>query len=102
VAHRARRRIGNERVLDLIDEVLDIARIESGYLSLSPEPVTVEEVLEDALTMVQPQAQAREIGIRIHVDPGKTTCRRRCRSANTQRPDQAVRTARRVWSSTEP
>jgi signal transduction histidine kinase len=36
-----------QHLLGLIDEVLDISRIETGSLSLSPEPVDVLEVVDD-------------------------------------------------------
>lgn len=50
-------------LLDLINEVLDIARIESGHLALSPEAVHVSEVVLEALDLVRPLAAARDIRI---------------------------------------
>ena len=46
-------------LLELINEVLDLALIESGKLSLSLEPVSVAEVLRECHDMVVPQAQNR-------------------------------------------
>lgn len=48
-------------LLDLINEVLDVARIESGRLDLSFEPVSVEEVAGAARDLIAPTA--REQGI---------------------------------------
>jgi PAS domain S-box-containing protein len=48
-------------LLDLINEILDLALIESGRLSLSQEPMSLWEVLLDCQTMIEPQAQKREI-----------------------------------------
>ncbi len=50
-------------LLDLINELLDLALIESGKLSLLAEPVNLAEVLQQCLTMVGPQAKKR--GIRM-------------------------------------
>ena len=55
-------------LLELINEVLDLARIESGRLSLSLESVPVAEVLEEALRIVEPLATQR--GIAIHDQTG--------------------------------
>jgi len=46
-------------LLELINEVLDLALIESGRLSLSLEPVSISEVLRECHDMVVPQAQNR-------------------------------------------
>jgi signal transduction histidine kinase/AmiR/NasT family two-component response regulator len=50
-------------LLDLINEILDLALVESGKLSLSVEPLAVESVLQECHAMVE--SQARENGIRI-------------------------------------
>ena len=51
-------------LLELINEILDLALIESGKLSLSPEPMSLTEVLADCQAMIEPQAQ--KSGIHVH------------------------------------
>ena len=48
-------------LLDLINEILDLALIESGKLSLSREPVSLVEVMLECQAMIEPQAQKRGI-----------------------------------------
>lgn len=58
-------------LLELINEVLDLAKIESGQVSISPEPVSLSEALQECASMIEPQAQQR--GIRVsfpQVDAG--------------------------------
>jgi PAS domain S-box-containing protein len=50
-------------LLDLINEILDLALIESGKLSLSLEPVSLAEVMHECEVMVEPQAQQRGISV---------------------------------------
>jgi PAS domain S-box-containing protein len=50
-----------KHLLGLINEVLDIARVESGKLALTPEPVGVRETLEETLSLVKPQAAGRRV-----------------------------------------
>ena len=50
-------------LLDLINEVLDISRIEVGRLQLSLEPVCVTEALQEALDLMRPLAAERAIEI---------------------------------------
>jgi len=56
-------------LLDLIDEVLDIARIESGYLELTLVPVAVDEIVSEALELTNPIAARAEVVIRSSIDP---------------------------------
>jgi signal transduction histidine kinase len=60
---------GGRHLLELINEVLDIARIESGQLSLSPEPVQVSEVARQVLDLVAPLAAAQNITLTLESDP---------------------------------
>ena len=48
-------------LLELINEILDLAQIESGRLSLSPEPSSLAEVILECKAMIEPQAQPRGI-----------------------------------------
>ena len=60
---------GGQHLLDLINEVLDIARIEAGHLSLSPEPVAVRETVRHALALVAPLAAQRSITLELDDAP---------------------------------
>jgi len=48
-------------LLELINEILDLALIESGKLSLSREPVALIDVIIECQAMIEPQAQQRNI-----------------------------------------
>ncbi len=50
-------------LLELINEVLDLALIESGKLSLSLEPISLAEVMHECRAMIEPQAQKRGISV---------------------------------------
>ncbi len=50
-----------QHLLMLVTEVLDIARIEAGELTISIEPVAVRPVVEEALTLMQSHADASSI-----------------------------------------
>jgi PAS domain S-box-containing protein len=54
---------GGEHLLRLIDEVLDLARIEAGRVSISLEPVDVREVLAEVKTTLGPMAARAEIAL---------------------------------------
>lgn len=54
-------------LLDLINEVLDLALIESGKLSLSMEPVSLAEVMQECKNMVEPQASKHSISVSFPV-----------------------------------
>jgi len=50
-------------LLKLIDEILDLAKVESGQVPLSPEPVSLAEVMLECQGMIEPQAQ--QLGIKL-------------------------------------
>src|SRR2546425_132058 len=54
---------GGRHLLGLINEVLDLARIEAGKVALSPESVLVDEVLRAAVDLIRPQAANRSIKV---------------------------------------
>ena len=54
---------GGRHLLGLINEVLDLARIESGRMMLSTEPVLVAPMVSETVSMIQPLAKARRIRI---------------------------------------
>jgi len=54
-----------KHLLELINEVLDISRIESGRLSISLEPVQINNLLSEMVDIIQPLASERDIKIFI-------------------------------------
>ncbi len=53
-------------LLGLVDEVLDIAKIEAGAMPLHMGPVNALESIEEVTQLLQPQAQARGVIVRSH------------------------------------
>ncbi len=58
IVHRA-----GGHLLELLDDVLDIARIDAGHLSISLEPVAIEPLLKDSVALMQPMADALAVTI---------------------------------------
>ncbi len=61
------RRAG-EHLLQMIDDLLDLARIEIGKMAVRAEPLVPAAVVAEAVAIVQPLAEAR--GLRLAVDAG--------------------------------
>ena len=51
-------------LLSLINDTLDVSRIESGRLSMSLEPVPVESVTQESLDLIRPDATSRRLTLR--------------------------------------
>jgi PAS domain S-box-containing protein len=58
---------GGEHLLRLIDDVLDLSRIEAGRISISAESVGVREVLREVVTTLEPMAARAQIAIAMPV-----------------------------------
>ena len=56
-------------LLDMINEVLDISRIEAGRLSLSLEPVNVDHLVRGAVELIEPLAARRRLALLVEVPP---------------------------------
>jgi signal transduction histidine kinase/ActR/RegA family two-component response regulator len=58
-----------EHLLKLIDEVLDIARIESGVLRLTLEPTAINDLMAEAIQYIAPLGKIRDIQIEQDIQP---------------------------------
>ena len=58
---------GGEHLMRLIDDVLDLSRIEAGGVSVSPEPINMVEVLAEVKTTLDPMAS--RAGVELVVAP---------------------------------
>ena len=57
---------------DLIDEFLDLSRIESGQLAAAAKPVDTSDVVAEAIELVRPLASSRSIELANHAGPDAT------------------------------
>ncbi|PYV21243.1 MAG: PAS domain-containing sensor histidine kinase, partial [Acidobacteria bacterium] len=60
-----------KHLLAVVNDLLHLAKIESGDAALTLEPVVCQEVLEDVRTTLRPLAEEKGLGFRIKV-PGDT------------------------------
>lgn len=60
-------RRASEHLLEMVNDVLDIARIEQGAMTLQPRAVAVSEVVATCVLAVQPLAGARPVSLRTQV-----------------------------------
>ncbi|RLQ87241.1 ATP-binding protein [Notoacmeibacter ruber] len=57
-------------VLDLVNDLLDISKIEGGHQEMEYEAIGLNEVVADAVAMLQPQANAERVIIRTSLSSG--------------------------------
>lgn len=58
---------GGDHLLELVNDVLNLSKIEAGHLEVSNEAIRSLEILEDCANMIEPFAVER--GIALHFDP---------------------------------
>ncbi|MFZ0920314.1 MAG: PAS domain S-box protein, partial [Candidatus Dormiibacterota bacterium] len=56
-------------LLNLINEILDIARIEAGELTVSAEPVSVVDIIDESVRLMQPLAAAADVSLIVVGSP---------------------------------
>jgi signal transduction histidine kinase len=59
-----------EKLLNLINDILDIAKIEAGKMQVRLEEFSIHDVCEGTLNMFRPLAEKKNVDIRGQVDPG--------------------------------
>jgi signal transduction histidine kinase len=60
-------------LLALINDLLDISKIEAGQLTILKRPFDMRRAIESALRVVQPLAQKKKLRLIISIEPGVNT-----------------------------
>ncbi len=58
-----------DRLQRLIENLLNLARIESGVVKVNKEPASLNELLKDALDVLRPAAEQKQIELRADLSP---------------------------------
>jgi PAS domain S-box-containing protein len=84
-------------LLELINEILDMARIDAGKLDLSLEPVSLDEVVREVAVLMQPQAEQFDVAVDVASirAPHVNADRQRLRQAITNLVSNAIKYNRR-------
>ena len=56
-------------LLDMINDVLDLSRMEAGSLRLTLEPVSLPDLAQEALAMVEPAARQAQVALQLSLSP---------------------------------
>jgi signal transduction histidine kinase len=62
-------RSSGERLLNLINDILDLAKIEAGKLEVRLEDVAVSDICDEQVAMFRPLAQKKNIDLRSQIEP---------------------------------
>jgi signal transduction histidine kinase len=65
-----RMRTASEHLLELVNDVLDLAKIEAGRMPIHVEPVDAGEVLRELAAAVDPLVRRKELSFALEVPPG--------------------------------
>ena len=56
-----------DNLLSLINGLLDLSKIEAGRMEINVEEVDVGPIVEDAVALVRPQSDAKELDVRVEI-----------------------------------
>lgn len=60
--------LSGKHLLGLINDVLDMSKIESGKMTLTAERISLRDTVESVVSIIQPQIKAKEQNFNVHID----------------------------------
>jgi PAS domain S-box-containing protein len=61
---------GGNHLLELINDILDLAKVESGKMDLAPERFSLRQALGGVCSVVKPMVEPKQLSLRTHVEEG--------------------------------
>jgi signal transduction histidine kinase len=58
-----------KHLLELINDILDISKIEAGRMGYEPENVNLSEIVGEVVTLMQPMANKKDIELTSNIEP---------------------------------
>ena len=65
---------GGKTLLNLINDILDLSKIEAGKLSVQAEPVLVRPIFEDIVRIFEPKARGKGLALGLQIAPDLPNC----------------------------
>ncbi len=62
--------LSSRHLLELINDLLDLAKIEAGRMELRVAPVSIADTAEGLINLIRPQAEKRDINLILRIERG--------------------------------
>ena len=89
-----------QHLLSLINDILDLSKVEAGMMALELEPVDLDRLLSGTLSIVKEKALARSIALELDNDGGGRTSAGHAQDQTNRL--QPARQCRQVWGRWKP
>jgi len=67
--------LSTNRLVDLVNDLLDVARVEAGRLEIQPRPTSIPDVVEEVATLMRPRIEDARQRLEVDVEPGVPAAR---------------------------